>query len=280
MPSRTQDKIYETFVAVARGQSTNQHSMIDASERIAKPGARTGAPISTAKAVKWRAAELATPSRPASGAGTTGTTSTTGTPGSTGSSSAQSLVSTVLQSVFQSVPLAGAVAGVTSTTGGGGIGNTIESIASTVLKSGLGIIPLIGGLLGLFGGGGSPAPPALTKYVMPSSIAFEGTDAGPGVSGADYDQMGLPRTYSGSGGSGSAGLTPLSGTSETGSGGTIAAFGDNGSIGGSNVPAPPTTVDAQPMDTRWFLDHSSDIAAAVRYAMLNSHSINDVVNEL
>jgi hypothetical protein len=280
MPSRTQDKIYETFVAVAGGQPSNQHSMIDASERIAKAGARTGAPISTAKAVKWRADELATPSRPATDAVTSGTAITTGAAGSTSSSSARSVASTLLQSVFQGVPLAGAVAGVANSTSGGGIGSTIESIASTVLKSGLGIVPLIGGLLGLFGGGGSPAPPALTKYVMPSSIAFEGTDAGPGISGADYDQMGLPRTYSGSDGGVSAGLTPLSGSSGTDSGGPIAAVGSTGSTDGNNVPAPPATGDAQTMDTRWFLDHSSDIAAAVRYAMLNSNSINDVVNEL
>jgi hypothetical protein len=34
------------------------------------------------------------------------------------------------------------------------------------------------------------------------------------------------------------------------------------------------------MDARSFLDRSGDIAAAVREAMLNSNSINDVVSEL
>jgi hypothetical protein len=36
----------------------------------------------------------------------------------------------------------------------------------------------------------------------------------------------------------------------------------------------------QAMDARSFLDRSNDIAAAVRDAMLNMNSINDVVNEL
>ncbi len=40
-------------------------------------------------------------------------------------------------------------------------------------------------------------------------------------------------------------------------------------------PAPPP-----PMDSRWFMDHSADIARAVKEAMLNSHSINDVVADL
>jgi ribosomal protein L30/L7E len=34
------------------------------------------------------------------------------------------------------------------------------------------------------------------------------------------------------------------------------------------------------MDARSFLDRSADIAAAVRYAMLNLNSINDVVSDL
>jgi hypothetical protein len=34
------------------------------------------------------------------------------------------------------------------------------------------------------------------------------------------------------------------------------------------------------MDSRSFLDHSHDIASAVREAMLNMHSLNDVVNDL
>jgi hypothetical protein len=289
MPSRTQDKIYETFVAISGSHSPSRHSMIDASERIAKPGARTGAQIRTAKPVTWRADELATPNRPV------GTTSSKGGAATTSGSNSHSVASTVLQSVFQSVPLAGAVAGAASGTsgsaGGGSIGHTIETVASTVLKSGLGMIPLIGGLLGLFGGGGSPAPPVLTKYVMPSPIAFEGVDNASGMGGAEYDQMGMPRAYSvGVSGAPQTGLTGTSGNSGSGSAGLTSASGSGGAVSagetldsgnsGRNAPTPQNTVDGEAMDARWFLDHSADIAAAVRYAMLNSNSINDVVNEL
>lgn len=40
------------------------------------------------------------------------------------------------------------------------------------------------------------------------------------------------------------------------------------------------TVQVQAMDSRSFLDRSEDIARAVREAMLHSHALNDVINEL
>ena len=40
------------------------------------------------------------------------------------------------------------------------------------------------------------------------------------------------------------------------------------------------TVNVQAMDARSFMDRSGDIAMAVRDAMLNLNSINDVVNDL
>jgi hypothetical protein len=141
--------------------------------------------------------------------------------------------------------------------GGGSVGGTIESIASTVLKSGFGMVPLVGELLGLFGGGGSPPPPALVKYAMPAKLAFEGADTQSGLSNADYDQRGMPRAYT---------ATPATGSDTTTTSG-----------GGA---APQITVNVQAMDARSFLDRSSDIAAAVRDAMLNLSSINDVVNDL
>jgi hypothetical protein len=55
-----------------------------------------------------------------------------------------------------------------------------------------------------------------------------------------------------------------------------AAGGNNGGGGA----ATQITVQVQAMDSRSFLDHSEDIAQAVRQAMLNSHGINDVITEL
>jgi hypothetical protein len=141
-------------------------------------------------------------------------------------------------------------------TGSGGVGSTIESIASTVLKSGFGMVPLVGELLGLFGGGGSTPPPALVKYAMPAKLNFEGAETTSGMTNSDYDQSGMPRAYS---------TAPASGS---------------GATSGSGGASPQITVNVQAMDARSFLDRSSDIAAAVRDAMLNLNSINDVVNDL
>jgi hypothetical protein len=39
-------------------------------------------------------------------------------------------------------------------------------------------------------------------------------------------------------------------------------------------------VQVQAMDSRSFMDHSHDIATAVREAVLNMHSLNDVISDL
>ena len=147
--------------------------------------------------------------------------------------------------------------------------STVLSIASKVFDSGVGLIPLIGGLFGLFGGGGSSAPPPLVKYAMPERQYFTGADTGNGFGQADYDQMGMPRAYNaapaGDSTQGSAAIAPAGGVS-------------TGSSGSS--PAHQITVNVQAMDAQSFLDHSNEIAQAVRQAMLNLSSINDVVNEL
>jgi hypothetical protein len=133
------------------------------------------------------------------------------------------------------------------------------------------MVPLIVGLLGLFGGGGTPAPPTLEKYAMPERQYFEGADTGSDVSGADYDQMGMPRAYSAAPDGGSA---QSSGSASPGSSGSGAPSGPSG------AGATQITVNVQAMDSQSFLDHSNEIAQAVRAAMLNSNSINDVVNNL
>jgi hypothetical protein len=147
-----------------------------------------------------------------------------------------------------------------TTNSGGGV--TAGSVAKTVLESGLGLIPLIGGLIGLFSGGGSESPAPLTKYVMPPSLDFQAADSGGALTSVSYDQMGTARSLGGSS------------TSAGGSAGSV-------SSGAGAVATPAqTTANAQTLDARWFMDHSADIAAAVRNAMLNSNSINDVVNDL
>jgi len=141
----------------------------------------------------------------------------------------------------------------------GGEGRTAASLATSFLESGFGMVPLISGLMGLFGGGQS-SPQPLLKYEMPSSIAFASADTGSGLSAMDYDQTGAPRLLDRAGAGGQApagaGVTPASSSGQQ------------------------ITVNVQAMDAQSFLDNSSQIAQAVRSAMLSMNSINDVVNEL
>jgi len=158
-----------------------------------------------------------------------------------------------VQDVRNSIPAPVSRTQTTPQTNANGGGATAGSVATTVLESGFGLIPLISGLVGLFGGGGAATPPPLVKYALPAAVDFQGAESGGGVSAVGYDQTGMPRTYAPSG----------------------------GAPGGSGTgAAPQITVNVQAMDARSFLDRSNDIALAVRDAMLNLNSINDVVNDL
>jgi hypothetical protein len=157
----------------------------------------------------------------------------------------------------------------TSPDTGASVGSTLESIASTVLEGGFGVVPLVSELLGLFGGGGGSAAAApLVKYTMPEKADFEAADTQSGLSNVDSDQWGMPRAYT---------AAPATGNGTASSG---SANGNSTAQGTSGGSAPQITVNVQAMDARSFLDRSSDIAAAVRDAMLNLSSINDVVNDL
>ena len=121
-------------------------------------------------------------------------------------------------------------------------GGLLSQIGTTFAFS-----PIVRGLFSLFGGGGSSqtAQP-LVPFTLPASIQYQGaySPANRGqVSGVDYGQNGTPRVAS---------------------------------------AAPSTNVQIQvnAMDSRSFLDHSADIAAAVREAMLHSNSLNDVIADL
>ena len=140
-------------------------------------------------------------------------------------------------------------------------GNAVVSAVSKVFTSGLGLVPLLGSLFGLFGGGGKEEPPPLVKYAMPEKMYFQSADVGANIFSADYDQLGMPRSYS-----------PAPAPAAT-----------SAEVPASAAPAsaaPQISVNVQAMDARSFLDHSAEIAQAVRQAMLNLNSINDVVNDL
>ncbi len=130
----------------------------------------------------------------------------------------------------------------------GSSGSTLGAIGSVAASFlGGGVVPLISGLIDLFSGGGSDAPAALARYAAPANLNFSAAN-GPDSSleGVSYGQNGQPRTTGNSGG----------------------------------TPSQAITIQVQAMDSQSFLDHSQDIASAVRQAMLNMHPLNDVISDM
>jgi hypothetical protein len=136
-----------------------------------------------------------------------------------------------------------------STAKGQSAGSTASTIGNAVqhfFGFGLGLSPLISGLVSLFGGGGSSQPAAPVPFIMPLPVQ------------------------------GSAGISASS----------PGAFAVDNADGGLSRPVPASapstqiTVQVQAMDSRSFLDHSNDIALAVRQAMLETSVLNDVIREV
>jgi len=129
--------------------------------------------------------------------------------------------------------------------GGPGVGEAIGR-ATGGSKGGFLLSPILSGLARLFGGRGSEPPPSLALYSAPPPLHVDGaiTAGGRGtVHPVAYDQYGMPR----------------------------AARAE---------AMPPITIQVQAIDSRSFLDHSGEIANAVREALLNAHSLGDIVTEL
>jgi hypothetical protein len=131
----------------------------------------------------------------------------------------------------------------TTTKGSGGsAGGTLGGIASSVLGSGLS--PIISGLLSLFGGNSTQNLSAPTPFSLPPAVNYQAGLTGTGqVAPVDSAQNGQPRTQAAN-------------------------------------SAPQVTVQVTAMDSQSFLDHSDDIANAVKSALLNSHSLSDVIGDL
>ena len=132
-----------------------------------------------------------------------------------------------------------AVAQNTSTKGQSG--STGKSVASTLSDIfGLGLSPLISGLVSLFGGGGSSETSPLVPYIAPTPVNLTAGLVGSGVAAVNPASGGLP--------------APIPSAQST-----------------------QITVQVQALDSQSFLDHSNDIAQAVRQAMLTSTTLNDVI---
>ncbi len=143
-----------------------------------------------------------------------------------------------------------------------GIGTDVAKSAGSFLLKGLTLGPLIGGIAKLFGSSGDKSPePALQRFALPEPIRAEAGLSPEGnlysIARGSGDQ---PRV-----------LSPMLTASEP-----QASVGGNRNSGAiQNI-----TVNISAMDSKSFMDRSDDIARAVREAMLHSHSLNDVVNDL
>jgi hypothetical protein len=127
--------------------------------------------------------------------------------------------------------------------------------ASSVLKTAgmiAGVGPVITGLVKLFGGGGEPeaASYSPTFYSLPEQVAVE--------AGLRSDRSIGEVTYASNG---SARTTPSGGSQSVQS-------------------STPIQINVQAMDSRSFVDHSDEIARAVRDALLRSHTLSDVIAEM
>jgi len=138
----------------------------------------------------------------------------------------------------------------------------VAASALGVLGGGLTLLPVVGSLLRLFGAGQKEEPAPLETFALPAPIRAE---AGLSPSG---------QTYLIDRGAGDR-IRPLS-----------VPAAESGSWTGTPAPRQAAgggtaiTVNVQAMDSQSFLDRREDIARAVREAMLQSHSLNDVVSEL
>ncbi len=126
--------------------------------------------------------------------------------------------------------------------------SAVGGVASS-LFGGLGLLsPIISGIASLFGGSSTPA--ALPIYTPPSPVAISAT------------------------------LNSATPNAATTSGGAAGSATGASASASQAAPAPQVTVNVTAMDSQSFMDHSTDIANAVREAMLNMHPINGVVASL
>ncbi|HUS05335.1 MAG TPA: hypothetical protein VMZ52_03515 [Bryobacteraceae bacterium] len=126
----------------------------------------------------------------------------------------------------------------------GGVAGVLGHVFSSTLASGFGLAPLFSGLFGLFGSGSKPDPASpLPKFSLPEAVNVEA-----GITGS--------REFA------------------------PAGYAQDGRVRAVPAQAQQIQIHVNAMDSRSFMDRSDDIAKAVKEAMLNSHSLNDVVADL
>jgi hypothetical protein len=156
----------------------------------------------------------------------------------------QTINQTQIQTIEANTTAVGANTSAKGSTGestGSKVGSTLEDVF------GLGLSPLISGLVSLFGGGGSSQPAPLVPFIKPPSVSATGgiSASSPGAFSVDTADGGLPRAVP--------------------------------STSSAAAQTTQITVQVNALDSQSFLDHSDDIAQAVRQAMLTSTTLNDVI---
>ncbi|MBI4876805.1 MAG: hypothetical protein HY822_19385 [Acidobacteria bacterium] len=128
----------------------------------------------------------------------------------------------------------------------GTVKSVVSSVAGSTALSGAGMLtPLLSGITKLLGGS-RDEPAAPVPYAWPEPLRIEAAIGSDGrAGGVSYDAGGLPRMA------------------------TVRAA----------EVRPQINIQVQAMDSRSFLDHSEEIARAVRQAMLESHVLSDVASE-
>lgn len=127
----------------------------------------------------------------------------------------------------------------TSNSSGGGVASILSAAASPV--------GLVANLIGsIFGGSSEPAAVKPSKYLPPAAVNYS---FGLSANSEDYQPVD----------GGSSGLSRIAG---------------NSGSSGSNI-----VIQVQAMDSRSFLDHSNEIAEAVRKALLEAHPLRDAMTE-
>jgi hypothetical protein len=156
---------------------------------------------------------------------------------------------------------AGSISSTTSSSGSSdsALVNGLEKLGTNLLK-GLTLYPVFNGLRNLFGGRQEAAPEPLPVFQAPNPIRAE---AGIGADGRLYS---IDR-----------GIGDRIRRQEPDAPPTSVMNSQETSV--NNTPM-SITLNINALDSRSIMDRSDDIARAVRDAMLNSHALNDVVNDL
>jgi hypothetical protein len=139
-----------------------------------------------------------------------------------------------------------------------GLGNGFPPAGRSVFQSALSTLtsaqggaftlsPLLSGLAGLFRRPSTVEPSSPALYALPPAVAVEaGLNRNGRFQEVTYGRSGQPR--------------PMTGQQAA-------------------IHLPPINIQVQAMDSRSFVDHSHEIASAVREAMLTGHGLNDVFAE-